>query len=379
MNKLLSPSIPRASRLAPVLCVFLAGGLLFGASSGFAAEAGGQPAAEAPVIESESESNMTEDGVTLEAQINPEGSETEYELWIECGWEGYQGQEFPCGSSEHVLPERVAFGRLPAGDTGDAVSVALSDLLRGEGYKYWVVATSSEGTTKGAVRIFAPSESWPGPVSETGVASKVGERGVILEGYIHPTEKDYGEYEYFFEYGADTSYGASSPSSPKARIIRLDSCLLICKDEWKVPVPVSVSVTGLEPGTTYHYRLVTTDAEGYRSFGEDATFTTGGEKPSLPSNGNETPSTTGGGGQPGASNTPSSLTAGVTPLVSPLVKAVEPKSLTKTQKLAKALKQCEKEPKRKRAACERQAKKKYATAAGDTGKKASERNRTRRR
>jgi DNA-binding beta-propeller fold protein YncE len=51
----------------------------------------------------------------------------------------------------------------------------------------------------------------------------------------------------------------------------------------------------------------------------------------------------------------------------PVVKAVTPKRLTKAQKLAKALRACKKESKRKQAGCEKLAHKKYGTA----GKKAS--------
>jgi hypothetical protein len=49
-----------------------------------------------------------------------------------------------------------------------------------------------------------------------------------------------------------------------------------------------------------------------------------------------------------------------------------PKSLTNAQKLAGALRGCEKRPEKQRAACRKQAYKTYAkTAAKDTGKKAS--------
>jgi predicted oxidoreductase len=53
----------------------------------------------------------------------------------------------------------------------------------------------------------------------------------------------------------------------------------------------------------------------------------------------------------------------VTSLVPPLQKIVEPKALTKAQKLSKALEQCKKEPKRKRVGCEKQAHQKYALVA----------------
>jgi len=362
--------LARILRLALVLCFLVIWGLGLSTAGAPAAEGGGGSGGKAPVIESESESSITERGVTLEAQINPEGSETEYGLWIECN------VEFPCGPVEHV-----GSGRLPAGSTGQTVSVVLSGLKSGDSYEYWVAATNSNGTTKGTVRVFMPSKKgWPGPVSETGAASNVTEREATIEGEIEPAERGLDEFAYFFEYGASTSYGASAPAPPGGTIGPSASCGLICEGLESIPKQVRVDLTGLEPGTTYHYRLVSTNVnEGYRSFGNDAMFTTGGEKPPLSGGGSETPSTTGGDGQPGGSSTQSPLTSGVTPLVSPLGGTITPKALTKAQKLAKALTHCKRGPKREQTACERQAKRKYATTARDTGKKASERSRRRHR
>ncbi len=367
---LVDTPLARILRLALVLCLFVIWGLGLSAARALADEGGGGSGGKAPVIESESESNVTEHGVTLEAQINPEGAETEYELWIEC----VVVYTFKCGPTE-----RVGSGRLPAGDSGQAVSVALGDLQSSNSYKYWVVATNSGGPTKGAVVTFESSESWPGPVSETGAASNVTEREATLEGEIEPAERGLDEFAYFFEYGVSTSYGSSAPAPPGGTIGRSASCGPICEGSESFPKRVRVDLAGLEPGTTYHYRLVSTNVnEGYRSFGEDATFTTDGEKPPPSGGGNETPP--GGDGQPGASSTQSSLTSGMTPLVSPLGGAITPEVLTKAQKLAKALKQCKRGPKREQVACGREArKKKQATAGEDTGERASQHDQRRRK
>ncbi len=342
-------SFLRILRFALVLCL-LAAWLGLSATRALAAEGGGGSGGKAPVIESESESNISEHGVTLEAQINPEGAETEYGLWMECG------VVYQCGSAE-----RVESGRLPAGDSGQAVSFVASIQQPDNRYKYWVVATSSEGTTMGIVRIFAPYESWPGPVSETGVAFNITESKATLEGQIHSEKHEFAEFAYFFEYGTSTSYGSSTPAPPGSTIGPVASCGLPCEGMETTPKRARVNLTGLEPGTTYHYRLVSTNVEeGYRGFGEDATFTTRGEKPSPSSGGSETPLTAGGDGQPGASST-----SGVTSLVSPLGGTIVPKAPTKAQKLAKALERCRRGPRREQAVCERQAKRKFATTARD--------------
>jgi hypothetical protein len=65
--------------------------------------------------------------------------------------------------------------------------------------------------------------------------------------------------------------------------------------------------------------------------------------------------------QPGVFGSPASATfAGAGNVVSKQVRRATPKSLTRAQKLARALKACHRRAKRKRAACERRARKQYS-------------------
>jgi DNA-binding beta-propeller fold protein YncE len=66
---------------------------------------------------------------------------------------------------------------------------------------------------------------------------------------------------YQFEYGTTTSYGSSAPASPKEAGSEFGA------------VEVSEPVTGLEPGTTYHFRLAATSGGG-TTYGADREFTT---------------------------------------------------------------------------------------------------------
>jgi hypothetical protein len=203
-------------------------------------------------------------------------------------------------------------------------------------------------------------------VTETGGASGVTESEAKLEGKINPEGED---ATYVFEYGTTTAYRQTAPTPPAT--IENGACGLIC--EINTPQPVSAKLTELEPGSVYHYRLVATSGPGYRRYGNDATFTTPGSHARL-LGGEETPPSTGGNGQPGTSGTSSasggpSSTPGATPITSPVVKTVKPKTLTKARKLAKALRQCKKEPKRKRASCDKQARKHYGTVANKSKKR----------
>jgi hypothetical protein len=99
----------------------------------------------------------------------------------------------------------------------------------------------------------------PVKVDSESVAS-VEPTAATFEAEIDPGDT---EAPYHFEYGsAAGDYEASVPS-PDAHtsLSRTD-------------VSVSVPVTGLTPGTTYHYRAVAIDAEGHPVDGLDRTFTT---------------------------------------------------------------------------------------------------------
>src|SRR5690606_27949801 len=62
---------------------------------------------------------------------------------------------------------------------------------------------------------------------------------------------------YHFEYGTDATYGQSSAEQE-----------LGSPDN---PQTVSTSLSGLQPGLTYHFRVVATNSEG-TTHGEDSTF-----------------------------------------------------------------------------------------------------------
>lgn len=302
-----------ARRLASIICLTVCGLLLMDS------QALAQTFSGFPTIESESVSNITEHGATLEAQISSEGSEAEYEVWLECG------VAIKCG-----LAERVGSGALPSGTS--SIGAVVNDLQSGDRYKYWVVVTSSGGSVRGATRIFEPAEIWRGPVSMTGTASNIVEHSVTLAGEIYPNEEESGEFEYFFEYGPSTSYGTSAPTSQKARTVRFGSCGMICEGENTAPRSVSLEITGLEPGTTYYYRFVATSAGGYRSFSQGSAVTTGGQK--------TPPSTSSGEVQLPAQSTESSSTAGAALLVAPLVQTAKPIALIENTKLKHALSKC---------------------------------------
>ena len=70
----------------------------------------------------------------------------------------------------------------------------------------------------------------------------------------------------FFEYGPTTSYGTTSAGQSIG--------------SGNSPINVSANLTGLTPGTTYHYRVYATNSVG-NTFGADATFETSAPLPQI--------------------------------------------------------------------------------------------------
>ncbi len=97
----------------------------------------------------------------------------------------------------------------------------------------------------------------------TGTASEVQQTTATVQGIVNPDGKP---TTYHFEYGTTTTYGTSTPT--------------MSAGEESAEVPVSAGVTGLEFGTTYHYRLVAENENG-TNFGADAEFTTAPAAPTI--------------------------------------------------------------------------------------------------
>src|SRR4051794_932424 len=96
----------------------------------------------------------------------------------------------------------------------------------------------------------------PPPSAVTGDAGTITMTGALVNGVVNPNSVATG---YHFEYGTTTGYGSSTPTSDAGA--------------GTADVSVSASLTGLAPGTTYHYRLVATSARGTTP-GADRTLVT---------------------------------------------------------------------------------------------------------
>jgi hypothetical protein len=92
----------------------------------------------------------------------------------------------------------------------------------------------------------------------TGAASALTGTTATVSGTVNPNGSPIEEC--FFEYGPTESYGSEAPCMPQP-------------GGGSVPVSVTAGLTGLQGGTTYHYRIFA-EGEGGPSHGGDGTLTT---------------------------------------------------------------------------------------------------------
>jgi hypothetical protein len=128
--------------------------------------------------------------------------------------------------------------------------------------KVYVSDDNAEVNQHEVVEVFGPALTVPGVT--TGEATGVSPSGATLGGTVNPAGVQLSDCR--FDYGTDTFYGQSLPCVPAAGSIPADS-----SDH-----AVSATLTGLQPGTTYHFRLRASNNEcaGCTSLGEDVTLTT---------------------------------------------------------------------------------------------------------
>ena len=191
-------------------------------------------------------SEVSESGLTLQGTVNPEG-EAVKECFFEYGTDvGKYTAKAPC---EHEKPLE--------GTEAVSVKAVLAGLTPAQVRSFRVVAVSAMGV--------------PGDGEGLTIARPVvTEEGVSGVGSVVATaggELDPGSLEscYRVEYGTSVAYGQSAPEVSRPEV---------CVPAGAGPVAVGVDLSGLAPGTTYHFRIVARNALGAGPPGEDFVFVT---------------------------------------------------------------------------------------------------------
>jgi phosphodiesterase/alkaline phosphatase D-like protein len=209
--------------------------------------------AEKPTLSGESAVNVTAPNTTIEGQLDPNdqpvtGCEVQYVLL----GTGFGGTPESVACQANNPPENTF------GEGADPVPLiaTLSGLKPGASYEYRILATNNTGTTEGTVQTFTVP---PVPLLAASEAQSVTRTTATLAGTVNPEGL---ETSYHYQYGTTTSYGGNAPSVQGAKA-----------GSGTEPVPAAIGISGLVPATTYHYRLVATNADGTTE-SSDQTFTT---------------------------------------------------------------------------------------------------------
>jgi phosphodiesterase/alkaline phosphatase D-like protein len=218
-----------------------------------------------PTVVTKAASSITQTTATLNATVNPNGGEVSTCKFEYGTTESYESS-LPCSS-------------LPGSGTSPvAVSAALIGLSPNTTYHFRIVATNSGGTTDGADQAFKTLPN--APTVETKTATSITQTTATLNATVNPNGGSVSGCE--LEYGPTESYGSSSACSPSP-------------GSGGSPVGVSAAITGLSANTTYHFRVVATNAGGTGT-GGDETFKTLPNSPTVsnvkPNKGPETGGTT---------------------------------------------------------------------------------------
>jgi phosphodiesterase/alkaline phosphatase D-like protein len=183
----------------------------------------------APEIVGTSSSDLTVGAVTLNAQVaTGHGSTVVY---------------FQYGPTTEYTSSTIAGEALPADDATHSVNSRVSGLAPSSTYHFRAVAVNFASVAYG------PDETvtTPGiPGVTSGAATDITRTSASISGTVTAS---LAPTTYHFEYGrgasSEVSTSESSPLSPDA-----------------VNQSVGTSLGGLQPGTTYHYRLVATNGLG---------------------------------------------------------------------------------------------------------------------
>jgi hypothetical protein len=199
-----------------------------------------------PTAEIESVTTVTAHSATLNAEVDPEGSETTYSF-----------EDSTDGVHWHSL------GQVSAGGGTEELPVAqtVGNLTGSTMYDVRLVAESHGGSVTTGEESFATLGSAPQIFGLD--AADITTDQATLAAMIYP-ENEVTTYR--FEYGLTDAYGSSVPLGEGEAG---DS----------VASQVSETLTGLAPDTTYHFRVVATNATEPPTATSDQTFTTEAAEP----------------------------------------------------------------------------------------------------
>ncbi len=204
-----------------------------------------------PIVEGGSTaSDATRSSALLHAAINPMHSSTTYHFVY-----AEEAVYDPAANDPYGAGGNTASAEAGANTGGQSVEQLLVGLKPNTTYHYMVVAINQAGRVTGTDATFTTGAATP-PAVVAGGASDVTQNNATVGATVNTSglPTTYGfEIGTSSDYGPPTGLGSAGAGASEA--------------------VVTLSLSGLQPGTTYHYRLTATNVDG-TSYGADETFTT---------------------------------------------------------------------------------------------------------
>jgi hypothetical protein len=191
-----------------------------------------------PLIASQSAEPKRRGAATLEAKVNPEGNPTQVRFqYVDDAT--YQKDVKELGQG-HGFDHATATAPVSIGETFSPETVETElppgSLEPGVTYRFRALATNSEGEPSGEDQSF---EETPAALLEGPWSSEVASTSADLQASVNPLGSP---TTYKLQYGTSESYGQTLSGDLGGG---------------EGPVSISRHLTGLEPNTTYHFRLTT--------------------------------------------------------------------------------------------------------------------------
>jgi hypothetical protein len=195
-----------------------------------------------PTVTTDPASPVTGISATLNGTIDPGGVAATYHFEY--------GLDTNYGASTSGTSAGSGSGAVPA-------SAVLSGLTPNQTYHYRVVGSNAGGSIFGDDRSFSTDAVAPTIVGAP-FATSMTSMSARVHGVVNP---NHTQTSWRVDYGTDTTYGASTSPDGDAGAGTAD-------------VPVDVVIDGLQPATTYHYRITADNGAGGAQHGPDATLRT---------------------------------------------------------------------------------------------------------
>ena len=192
--------------------------------------------------------NMSANGITLNGTVNANFSPAS--VTFEYGTKTSYGQTI------NAIPSPVT------GNSISNVSATITGLNEGTTYHYRVKAINSIGSDEGEDMTFTTAGQ--APEATTQLPTNITTVTATLNGLVNA---NHSSTYVTFEYGTTNAYGNSVTAVPSPVTGNTSTA-------------VSYDITGLQPGTMYHFRLKAVSSLGTDN-GDDVTFTTVGQRPNA--------------------------------------------------------------------------------------------------